>query len=164
MICTDKRGCAFEVRAYTPGDFSCLAEMYDLFTPKVKFQGMPPLEREACRKWIRGLIDAGANFLAWRDDRVVGHVVVLPDLDKGDAEYLIFVDQFNRRVGIGSELTRTAIKKAEGLGLKTVWLTVDAYNFRATKLYKKCGFSFCKAYESPSERLMEYVCECKNGG
>lgn len=163
MICTDKRGCAFEVRIYTPGDFSCLMEMYDLFTPKVKFQGMPPLEREPCRKWIKGLIDAGENYLAWRDDKVVGHGVVLPDLNRGDAEYLIFVDQFNRGVGIGSELTRIAIKKAESLALKTVWLTVDTYNFRATRLYKKCGFSFCETSESPSERLMEYVCECKNG-
>jgi len=164
MICTDKRGSPFEVRAYTPGDFPHLAEMYDLFKPKVKFQGVPPLEKKACRKWIKGLIEAGENFLAWRGDRVVGHVVVLPDLDKGDAEYLIFVDQYNRGLGVGSELTRAAIKKAEGLGLKTVWLTVDAYNFRATKLYKKCGFSFCKAYESPSERMMEYVCGCRNGG
>jgi RimJ/RimL family protein N-acetyltransferase len=164
MICKDKIGCDFEVKAYTPGDFSHLLAMYDLFKPKVKFQGMPPMGKEACTKWIRGLVDEGENFLAWRGDKVVGHVVVLPDFDKGDAEYLIFVDQFNRGVGVGTELTRTAIKKAEELSLKTVWLTVDAYNFRATKLYKKCGFSFCKAYESPSERMMEYVCECTNGG
>ena len=164
MICRDKKGCAFEVRAYTSEGFSDLLAMYDVFKPKVKFQGMPPLEKNACIKWIQGLIDAGENFLAWRDDKVVGHVVVLPDFNKGDAEYLIFVDQFNRGVGVGTALTRAAIKKAEELGLKTVWLTVDAYNFRATKLYKKCGFIFCKAYESPSERMMEYVCECTNGG
>ena len=91
-------------------------------------------------------------------------MVVLPDFDKGDAEYLIFVDQHNRGVGLGTELTRAAIKKAEDLGLEKVWLTVDAYNFRATKLYKKCGFSFSKAYESPSERMMEYICKSKNGG
>ena len=55
---------------------------------------------------------------------------------------------------MGKGLTRVAIQKAKDLGIKVVWLTVDAYNFKAVRLYKKFGFEFCKDYSSTSERLM----------
>ena len=154
MAPIDKKGCLFEVRGYRPEDFSHLMEMYESFYPKAMFQGMPPLEEEASRKWIRGLLEAGENFLAWREGRVVGHSVVLPDLRKGDGEYLIFVSQPNRGRGVGSELTRMAIETSKALGLKAIWLTVDAYNFRATRLYGKFGFEFSEASRSVSERVM----------
>ncbi len=150
----DKKGCFFEVRSYSPEDYSHLEEMYDGFFPKAKFQGMPPFEKRACRKWIKGLLEAGENFLAWQEDGVVGHAVLLPEFRKGDAEYLIFVSQSSRGGGVGSELTRMAIERAKGLDLNTIWLTVDAYNFRATRLYKRFGFQFSEAYKSESERMM----------
>lgn len=154
MIHLDKRGSPFEVRGYRTEDHSRLAEMYDSFYPKAKFQGMPPLEERVRQKWLEKLLDSGENFLAWQEDKVVGHVVVLPDFNRGDAEYLIFVSQSNRGYGVGTELTRKAIERARTLGLKRIWLTVDAYNFRATRLYKKFGFQFCERSESASERMM----------
>ncbi len=162
MNCIDKKGCPFEVRAYRPEDYSHLAEMYDAFSPKAKFQGVPPYEKEVCEKWIKGLIEGGDNFLAWQEGRVIGHGAVLPDFNKGDAEFLIFVSQFHQERGVGSALTRAAVARAESLRLKTVWLTVDAYNFKATRLYKKIGFEFCESYCGDSERLMIYACGWKN--
>ena len=150
----DKKGHPFEVRSCHFEDYLCLEEMYDSFTPKAMFQGMPPLEKEACRKWIKGLLEAGENFLAWREGRVVGHSVLLPDMRKGDGEYLIFVSRPNRGRGVGSELTRMAIETCKALELNAIWLTVDAYNFRATKLYGKYGFEFSAAHRSESERVM----------
>ncbi len=154
MIQEDKRGRLFEVRRYGAGDYSHLLDMYHSFAPKAKFQGMPPLEKKARQEWLTKLIDSGENFLAWQEDKVVGHVVVLPDFSKGDAEYLIFVGQPHRGQGVGRELTRKAIERAKDLGLKKIWLTVDAYNFRATRLYKKFGFEFREEYRSASERMM----------
>ena len=164
MNCAEKGECSFEVRGYRREDRSHLEKMYDAFFPKAKYQGMPPREDETRRKWITGLIDGGDSFLAWREGRVIGHVVLLPDFNKGDAEYLIFVDQHNRGRGVGTELTRAAIKRAEMLGLKNIWLTVDAYNFRATRLYKKFGFEFSDSYRSASERMMSYRCESEKDG
>ena len=161
MIYRDKNGHYFEVKGYKSADYLSLIEMYDMFSPKARFQGMPPCDKEVCNNWLKGLISAGENYLAWREEAVIGHGVMLPDFEKSDAEYLVFVNQYNRGLGVGSALTRVAIKKAESLGLQNIWLTVNAYNFRATMLYKKCGFTFCDSYRSASERMMEYNCGCK---
>ncbi len=154
MTLVDKRGCSFEVRSYKPEDYLYLEAMYDSFTPKARFQGLPPSNKDVCNKWIIGLLKAGENFLAWQEVKVIGHVVILPDFNRGNAEYLIFVSQTSRGRGVGIELTRVAIQRAKDLGIKIVWLTVDAYNFRAVKLYKKVGFKFCEGYSSTSERMM----------
>jgi len=154
MTLIDKKGIPFEVRSYTPEDHSYLEEMYDNFTPKGEFQGMPPRDKKASEKWIQGLVRDGKNFMAWQEGKVIGHVAVLPDFERGSAEYMIFVSQIHRSRGIGKELTLAAIQEARKIGLKTIWLTVDSYNFRATKLYKKIGFQFRKGYSSASERMM----------
>lgn len=154
MTLFDKKGCSFELRSCKPDDYSYVEEMYDSFTPKARFQGLPPSDKEVCQKWIKGLLEVGENFLAWQEVKVVGHSAILPDFNKGNAEYLIFVSQTNRCRGVGKELTRVAIQRAKDLGIKIVWLTVDAYNFRAVKLYKKFGFEFCEQYSSATERMM----------
>lgn len=146
MTFIDKKGSPFEVRAYGAEDHSRLENMYDSFSPKAKFQGMPPLKRETRRGWIEKLLDSGENLLAWRDDRVIGHVVVIPDKRVGDGEFLIFVHQADRNRGVGTQLARSVLERAKNLGLKKIWLMVGAYNFTAIRLYKKCGFEF---FENP---------------
>jgi GNAT superfamily N-acetyltransferase len=150
----DKKGGAFEVKAYTREDYACLARMYDRFTPKAKFQGMPPFSKEVRALWLKQLIENGHNFLAWSGEAVIGHVVILPDFTLRDAEYLIFVSQNHRGLGVGKALTLVAIEKARALKLKNVWLTVDAYNFRAIRLYQKVGFRSCEGYDATTERMM----------
>jgi GNAT superfamily N-acetyltransferase len=150
----DKTGAAFEVRSFRPEEKPFLEEMYDMFAPKASFQGLPPEDREVRLRWISGLIRDGETFLAWKGKKVVGHVVILPDLVRLDAEYLIFVDQSHRGRGVGKELTLAAIRKARAIGLNTVWLTVDSYNFTAIKLYKKVGFKLHEEHSSTTERVM----------
>ncbi len=154
MAIIDKNGDPFEVKSYQPEDCSFLEEMYDTFTPKARFQGMPPANQDVRHEWIRKLVRNGDNFLAWQEGKVVGHVVILSDFDKGDAEYLIFVSQANRGRGVGKELTRAALQKAKELSLRCVWLTVDSFNFRAIRLYKKAGFHLHEESCSASERVM----------
>jgi RimJ/RimL family protein N-acetyltransferase len=156
LLFIDKKGRPFIVRRYDPRDYAHLSGMYDAFSPKARFQGMPPYDKDTRENWLKKLIIEGDNILSLQENKVTGHVVLLPDLIKRDAECLIFIIQSHRGAGIGSALTRTAIKIAEGLGLKRIWLTVDAYNIRATKLYKKYGFSFSDIYRSASERMMVY--------
>lgn len=142
MIYVDKNGSPFEVRLHKPKECSALIEMYDDFSPKGKFQSIPPAEKNLRVKWLEGLLKAGENLLAWRSDEVIGHVVLLPNFTKHDAEYLILVHQSSRGIGVGTMLTRASIERARSLGLQTLWLSVDRYNFRAKKLYKKSGFVF----------------------
>lgn len=89
------------IRYFAPDDFLHLKEMYDTFSPKGGFQGMPPRSEEVAEKWLRGLVREGENYLAWQEAKVLGHVVLLPDYQKMDAEYLIFVHQSARSSGIG---------------------------------------------------------------
>jgi ribosomal protein S18 acetylase RimI-like enzyme len=154
MTLIDKKGCVFEVKAFALEDYPDLERMYEQFTPKAKFQGMPPFSKEVRESWLKQLIENGHNFLAWACEEVIGHVVILPDFDKRDAEYLIFVSQGHRGMGVGNALTLAALERARALDLKTVWLTVDAYNFRAVRLYRKAGFRSCKGYDADSERMM----------
>ena len=150
----DKQGKPFEVEKYSLKDYASLETMYVTYYPKGKFQGMPPLEDEASRKWINGLLENGENFLAWQDDITVGHSVVLPDFDRRDAEYLIFVRHPNRGRGIGSQLTHEILQHAKDLSLEIIWLVVGATNFQAIGLYKKFGFRFCEPDLSETERKM----------
>ena len=146
MSFVDKKGSPFEVKVYGAGDYSVLVEMYDSFSPKAKYQGMPPLKSETRGKWIEKLLDSGENLLAWREHKVIGHVVVIPDTSAEDGEFLIFVHQADRNLGVGTQLARSVLDKGKDLGLKKIWLMVGAYNFTAIRLYKKCGFEF---YENP---------------
>jgi len=118
MIFNDKNDRPFEVRSFRPEDYSLLADMYRVFSPKCKCQGLPPADKEACEKWIKRLIQDGENILALREGSVIGHVAFLPDFEKSDAEYLIFVDQYNRGLGVGTALTQAALKKSGEIGLK----------------------------------------------
>lgn len=150
--CVDKRGVEFEITYGGFEDRWVLAEMYDCFTPKAITQGLPPANAEARYQWIKSFLENGENFLAWSEGRLVGHASLIVDMAKLDGEYLIFMDQSCRNRGMGTELTRAAIQRARELGLNTIWLTVEALNFRAIKLYRKMGFVFSDAGER--ERTM----------
>ena len=144
----------FEVREYVREDYPHLMRMYDLFTPKGRFQGMPPCDDEKCHAWLQRLTEEGKNFLAWRSGAVIGHAVLLPDVDRCDAEFLIFVVRADRCTGVGSELTRRALAWAEDQGIPAVWLTVETYNFTAIHLYRKFGFIFPEPFDHTQERFM----------
>lgn len=154
MTIFDKKGCPFELKSYESEDYSFLVEMYVNFTPKGGFQGLPPKEEAAIVEWLNGLIKQGENILAWQEGKVVGHVVIMPDYEVSNGEYLIFVSKKNRGHGVGKGLTIAAIQRAKDLGLNRIWLTVDAYNINATRLYKKVGFDFCDECHYSSERIM----------
>jgi RimJ/RimL family protein N-acetyltransferase len=152
VTCLDKQGDPFEVGTCSARGFSCLLDMYELFSPKPASQGLPPADPPACRRWVKTLVDSGYNLLAWRTGRVLGHAAVIPDPARGDGEFLIFVDQDHRNQGIGSALTRRALDHSRGMGLASIWLTVESFNFRAIRLYLKFGFRFCDPADT--ERLM----------
>ena len=149
----DKSGCSFEMGSCCFEDFPFLMEMYNNFCPKPASQGLPPEDPETCENWVKNLFEIGKNFLAWRGESVIGHVSLVPDIKGKSAEFVIFVDQNHRNLGIGTELTRLALKKSIQLGFDSIWLTVNMSNFIAIKLYKKLGFEYYD--RDGSERLMK---------
>ncbi len=137
-----------------PEDKSELARMYDNFGSLAISQGLPPDDRDQRLKWIDNLMEFGRNFLAWKQEDVIGHCSFLPDYDKRDAEYIIFVKEPFRNRGIGTALTRIALEAVAAAGLNRIWLTVESLNFRAIRLYRNAGFVFVDQ-GGESERIME---------
>ena len=148
----DKSGHSFEIGISCPEDFPCLLEMYLSFSPRPASQGLPPENPEICHNWVKTLFETGMNLLAWRDNRVIGHAALLPDIKGISGEFVIFVYQNDRNLGVGTELTRYAFKQSRQLGIGSVWLTVNVLNSVAIKLYKKFGFEYCDA--DSYERVM----------
>lgn len=138
----DKTGCAFLIGECGREHLADLLEMYDAFTPKSISQGLPPSDDQTRHDWVRGLVGRGVNFAVWVESKIVGHSALICDLDKKDGEYIIFVVAPCRNRGLGSELTAMAVQKAINMGLNTLWLTVESYNFRAIRVYRKVGFEF----------------------
>ena len=157
MLFIDKKGRPFEVKACRDGDAGDLCAMYDGFSPKGKFQGVPPVEPNACKSWIGDLMRQGKNFIALRDGQVIGHVVVIPDQGRMEGEYLIFVSQDERNRGVGTGLTQMAVNYAREENLQALWLSVGTYNFPAIALYRKFGFRFSDDDRHESERTMHLV-------
>ncbi len=140
--CQDKTGQDFQVGVCRLDENAVLIEWYDRYRPLAESQGLPPRKDIVRRQWVQELFDRGHNLVAWIEDRPVAHACLLPDPDRTDAEFVIFVDVAFRNRGLGTELARRAVDRARDLGLNRIVLTVEPYNLRAINLYRKVGFEF----------------------
>jgi RimJ/RimL family protein N-acetyltransferase len=154
MTLTDKLGDPYDIVAATEEDLWALADMYDRFIPKALTQGLPPADDDARINWLRGLLRTGVNFIAWHGGAVVGHASLIMEQGNPQGEYLIFVNQSFRNRGLGTALTKLVVDRAGELGLTSIWLTVEALNFRAIKLYRNMGFVFCDAGERERSMIL----------
>jgi GNAT superfamily N-acetyltransferase len=148
----DETGRAFDVDMGTESDLEALLKMYDAFHADSKAQGLPPSEPEVRSRWVRLCLETGVNLLAWLAGEVVGHACLFPDMERKDAEYLIFVRHPFQHLGIGKRLTELSLEMARQLDLRTIWLTVESFNFKAIRLYKRYGF--VSSDEGGTERTM----------
>ena len=152
IIREDKSGRPFDIEMCCVEDLLPLLQMYRTFSPKPASQGLPPEDPETCHSWVKKLFEIGENLLAWRGESVIGHAALVPDPNGKSCEFVIFVDQNERNLGIGAELTLFALEKSRELGFDSVWLTVNVSNFIAIKLYRKFGFEYCD--QESGERMM----------
>jgi GNAT superfamily N-acetyltransferase len=148
----DKNGVSFEIGISFTEDLPLMMEMYHTFSPRPASQGLPPRDDETCHTWVMNLFTIGDNFLAWRNDAVIGHSALVPDMRGKTGEFVIFVDKSERNLGIGTHLTRYTIERYRQLDFDSIWLTVNVTNTLAVKLYRKTGFEFCDM--DSCERIM----------
>ncbi len=83
---------------------------------------------------------------------MIGHSAFIPDPNGKSGEFVIFVDQNVRNLGVGTELTRLTLQTARELSFDSIWLTVESSNLIAIKLYRNFGFQFTD--EDIYERIM----------
>ena len=136
---TDECGREIDVRPYRETDFGALVGMYDSFETTQRAQGVPPLGTEAIEEWLSDVLD-GPDVLACCDDRIVGHVSLVPD-GTGRHELMIFVHQDYQRAGIGSRLLAGGLGQARRAGVEHVWLSVEKWKRYQQRLYSRAGFS-----------------------
>jgi GNAT superfamily N-acetyltransferase len=148
----DKSGQPYSVGNGSATDCALIMDMYRVFSPKPASQGLPPEDSETCEKWVKDILEIGINVLARRGEEIIGHAALIPDGKGNTGEFIIFVHQDCRNLGVGTELTKWTFERARGLGLQSIWLTVAMTNFIAIKLYRKLGFEYCEMDEC--ERTM----------
>jgi ribosomal protein S18 acetylase RimI-like enzyme len=135
----DKHGQPFTVRPYSPGDFAALEAMYAGFQPKRAAQGLPPLNPEGVRRWLRNVLGGGQHCLVEVGGHVLGHAMLIP-MDEETVELANFLHQEVRDRGIGTEVNRLALGCAAAAGARRVWLSVEPSNRPAIRSYEKVGF------------------------
>ncbi len=151
----DKSGRPYFVGNGNAADCSLIMEMYRVFSPRPASQGLPPENPETCEKWVNGILQIGINVLAQRGGKIIGHAALIPDGKRNTGEFIIFVHQDCRNLGVGTELTKWTFERARGLGFQSIWLTVAMNNFIAIKLYRKLGFEYCEMDECERTMLIK---------
>ncbi|MEW5976177.1 MAG: GNAT family N-acetyltransferase [Acidobacteriota bacterium] len=136
---TSKVGKTVQFEPLTESRLQELAGMYEEFEPKRVAQGLPPVGRERIIAWLRHLQTAGDNLIAVCEGRVIGHTM-LCDMGRQTAEFAIFIHQDFRNQGIGLEFTRATLDLARARKFRRIWLSVEASNLYAIRIYRQMGF------------------------
>jgi CBS-domain-containing membrane protein len=135
-----KRGAPILVTPLDQARAEALLAMYLAYEPRNAFWGLPPIRDDACRRWVRGMIAEGLNLVALSIDvGVVGHAALFP-MDADACELLVVVLPPFQNRGIGTQLARCAVQLAHEVGFCRIWLSVEATNLRARRVFRKCGF------------------------
>jgi RimJ/RimL family protein N-acetyltransferase len=138
----DRTGVPFLVCPYHSGAREALERFYLEFEPKRAAQGLPPASAERISKWLESVLPRGIHLLACRDQKLIGHALLIPTDEPGAAEYAVFLHQDVRGRGMGTELNRIALETARTAGLRRIWLCVAPHNRAAIKSYERVGFRF----------------------
>jgi len=135
-----------------------LARMYLAYEPRNSFWGLPPIQDDACRQWVEGMIADGVNLLALSFDAgVVGHAGLFP-MDEGACEMLVVVSPRFQNQGIGTQLARCAVQVSHEIGFCRIWLSIEANNLRARHVFRKCGFEYLAQQDPTGVEMAMEVC------
>ena len=126
-----------------------LVALYTRFDTEDRAQGIPPTGEDAIADWLDGILPGSVAVLATHGDRVVGHAMLVPDIEDPSRldhpgsvrwELAIFVERDYQRTGIGRALLEHLLGHAVSRGVEQVWLTVERWNGPAIRLYRSVGF------------------------
>lgn len=155
--------CSYMIRSLGEDDFPELLAMYRDFRPKHYILGLPPAEEMGRVRWLRALLHEKLNLVAGKDGRIVGHSAIIDVPGTDFCEFIVFVHQDYRNLGIGMALTSEISRRALFLGKRRIWLMVECSNIAAIRIYYRAGFRVVKVYgdvyemeldiESPSDYM-----------
>ncbi len=148
-------GSNYVIRNLQPSDYLSLLTMYRDFQPKNYTMGLPPTADTLRVQWLRNLLHEKLNLVALCGNRIIGHASLI-EIPKTDlCEYIVFVHQDYRGLGIGRKLTEETCRQASMLGKKKIWLMVESSNQAAVRIYLHMGFRIKKVYGEVYEMILE---------
>lgn len=133
-------------------DRAKLIEMYLNYDPKLRCLGLPPTSKEAIMSWIDYLAENGFTIIAEKEDRIIGHLVIVPT-EKNEVDLTIFVHQNYQNLGLGQEMMKLIIDFCRKSGFDAITLVTERTNARAIHVYKKLGFEIVAPYYEYDMRL-----------
>lgn len=141
FIFKDKSGREIVIRSYEKKDREALVEMYENYYPEDRSLGLPPVGRMAIENWIGYLEERGFSIVAEHAGKIVGHLAIVEDeKNPGVVDLAIYLAREYQNHGIGTQMVRAIINYAKKKGYKKITLVTDRLNWRAIRVYRKCGF------------------------
>ncbi|MEM2586007.1 MAG: GNAT family N-acetyltransferase [Archaeoglobaceae archaeon] len=129
------------IRVYEVSDREKLLEMYLNYNPQDRSLGLPPVGRVAIEKWVNYIEKRGFSIVAEHEGAIVGHLAIVEDeSNKGVVDLAIYLARNYQNQGIGTEMVKAIIDYCKKVCYKKITLVCDRLNWRAIRVYKKCGF------------------------
>ncbi|MDI9609943.1 MAG: GNAT family N-acetyltransferase [Archaeoglobales archaeon] len=142
VLFKDKIGREIVIRAYENKDHEALVDMYTNYSPEDRSLGLPPVGRKAIENWISYLEKRGFSIVAEHNNKIVGHLAIVEDeKDPKVVDLAIYLAKEYQNQGIGTQMVKAIIDLAKKRGYKKITLVTDRLNWRAIRVYKKCGFN-----------------------
>jgi len=141
LVFRDKKGDILTLRLYKPEDRQKLLEMYEKFHPEDRSFGLPPASRSTIEAWLEYLEREGYSIVAEHNDKIVGHLALVPFNE--DLELCMFISREYQNRGIGQRMVSFAIELAKNLDYFGIVLTTERDNKRAIRIFTKAGFEVC---------------------
>jgi len=141
IVFKDKLGREIRIRAYEKKDREDLIKMYENYNPEDRSLGLPPVGRKAIESWISYLEEKGFSIVAEHEGKIVGHLAIVEDENNpGVVDLAIYLAREYQNQGIGTQMVKAIIDFAKKKGYKKITLVTDRLNWRAIRVYRKCGF------------------------
>ena len=139
----DKAGYPILITPVNEHHEEALLAMYLAYQPRNAFWGLPPIQDDACRKWVRGMVRDGANLAALSFNAgVVGHAAVF-GMSETVCEMLVVVSPPHQNLGIGTALNAFALNELKTRGIQMVRVETggDPSHAPARRCYEKAGYT-----------------------
>lgn len=97
------------------------------------------------------------HFMIIADKKVIGHIFLSKIRKDLFSVQIVIGEKEYWNKGIGTKAIKMVIEKAKKLGIKKVSLEVRPDNFRAIRVYEKCGFIKKGIKKYPKNKLLPEV-------
>jgi L-amino acid N-acyltransferase YncA len=148
---------AVKIRDAVEVDLPAIVKIYNSTIPSRMVTADPePVSVESRRAWFREHDpERRPLWVAEADGRVVGWFSFEPFRRKpayyATAEVSVYVSEEHRREGVGRRLLEEAIRRAPGLGLKTLTGGIFGHNEPSIRLFESFGFERWAHYPKVAE-------------